>query len=56
MATADYYMRLPYKEVIEPADEGGYVAYLPDLPGCITQGETKDRHSENTRRQLLQHL
>lgn len=42
MATADYYMRVPYKEVIEPADEGGYVAYLPDLPGCITQGETKE--------------
>ncbi len=25
---------------IEPADEGGFVAYFPALPGCHTQGET----------------
>lgn len=42
MATIDDYMSVPYKEVIEPAEEGGYVAYIPDLPGCITQGETKE--------------
>ena len=27
---------------IEPADEGGFVAYFPDLPGCQTQGESVD--------------
>jgi antitoxin HicB len=25
---------------IEPADEGGFVAHFPALPGCRTQGET----------------
>lgn len=25
---------------IERAEEGGYVAYFPALPGCHTQGET----------------
>lgn len=25
---------------IEPADEGGFVACFPALPGCHTQGET----------------
>ena len=25
---------------VEPAEEGGYVAFFPALPGCHTQGET----------------
>lgn len=29
-----------YTVHIEPADEGGYVAFFPALPGCHTQGET----------------
>ncbi len=29
-----------YTAVFEPADEGGYTAYFPALPGCITQGDT----------------
>lgn len=31
---------LEYTVVFEPADEGGYVAIVPALPGCSTQGET----------------
>ena len=26
---------------LEPAEEGGYVVSAPALPGCVTQGETK---------------
>ena len=29
-----------YTVHIEPAEEGGYVAFFPALPGCHTQGET----------------
>ncbi len=36
-----YYMSLPYEIVITPSPEGGYAAKIPDLPGCITQGETR---------------
>jgi predicted RNase H-like HicB family nuclease len=25
--------------VLEPSDEGGYTAYAPSLPGCISEGE-----------------
>ncbi|WP_082343677.1 toxin-antitoxin system HicB family antitoxin [Sulfobacillus thermosulfidooxidans] len=32
----------PYRIEIYPAEEGGYVATIPDLPGCITQGETPE--------------
>lgn len=41
MKNIDYYMALPYKmEIVEDKDEGGYVVSYPDLPGCITCGET----------------
>lgn len=28
-----------YTAFFEPAEEGGYVVYIPSLPGCVTQGE-----------------
>lgn len=31
-------MRL--KVILEPSDEGGFTAYAPSLPGCISEGET----------------
>lgn len=31
---------LKYTAIFEPAEEGGYVVYVPSLPGCVTQGET----------------
>lgn len=35
------YMAKPYRlEIIVDTNEGGYVANYPDLPGCITCGET----------------
>lgn len=41
MKTIDYYMNLPYKmEIIPDKEEGGFVAMFPELPGCITVGET----------------
>jgi predicted RNase H-like HicB family nuclease len=27
------------KVVLEASDEGGYTAYVPSLPGCISEGE-----------------
>lgn len=26
--------------VFVPQDEGGYTAYVPDLPGCVSEGKT----------------
>jgi predicted RNase H-like HicB family nuclease len=25
--------------VLDPSEEGGYTAYVPSLPGCISEGE-----------------
>ncbi len=30
------------KAVIHPAEEGGYWAEVPALPGCITEGDTME--------------
>ena len=37
------------KAIIHEADEGGFWAEVPALPGCVTQGETLDELSHNLR-------
>ena len=55
--TIDYYLALPYKlEIIPDTTEGGYGAHYPELPGCITCGETLDsvvRNAEDAKREWL---
>ena len=39
-----------YKVVIEPLskdDGGGFVATVPELPGCMSDGETRDEALRN---------
>lgn len=31
---------MEYIAIIERADDGTYSAYVPDLPGCVTSGES----------------
>ena len=33
-------MKIFYPAVFETAEEGGYTVQVPDLPGCITEGDT----------------
>jgi predicted RNase H-like HicB family nuclease len=33
--------------VLEPADEGGFTAYVPSLRGCISEGDSKEEALEN---------
>ncbi|TWT45380.1 hypothetical protein RAS1_18030 [Phycisphaerae bacterium RAS1] len=33
---------MEYVAVIEKADDGSYSAFVPDLPGCVTCGDTVD--------------
>ena len=33
--------------VFEKADEGGYIAYIEEIPGVNTQGETLQEAKEN---------
>lgn len=36
----EFYLGLRYPITIYPAEEGGFVAEVQELPGCMTQGET----------------
>ena len=36
-----------FKIVLEESDEGGYTVYVPSLPGCISEGETKEESLKN---------
>ena len=35
-----HYLNLKYPVQIVECDEGGYFVKIPDLPGCLSQGET----------------
>ena len=39
--------RLKIKVVVHEADEGGYWAEVPAIPGCATQGETMEELMAN---------
>ncbi|BAZ32789.1 hypothetical protein NIES4074_52960 [Cylindrospermum sp. NIES-4074] len=43
----DYYLSLKYPMSVYPEDDGGYTVIIPDLPGCMTQGETLEEAMEN---------
>lgn len=48
MKTLDDYMTMPYRmEIVEDTAEGGFVVSYPDLPGCITSGETLESAVQN---------
>ena len=48
MKTLNDYMAMPYRmEIVEDKDEGGFVVSYPDLPGCITCGETVESAAAN---------
>ena len=50
MKTLNEYMSMSYKmEIIEDQDEGGFVISYPDLPGCITCGETIESALQNAK-------
>ena len=48
MKTLNDYMAMSYRmEIVEDKDEGGFVVSYPDLPGCITCGETVEQAVAN---------
>ena len=48
MKTLNDYLSLPYRmEISEDTEEGGFVVSYPDLPGCITCGETMETALSN---------
>ena len=42
--------------VVHEAEEGGYWASFPELPGCFTQGKSLDELRERAREAVAGHL
>ena len=35
------------KVILEPSEEGGYTVFVPSLPGCISEGDTRELALKN---------
>lgn len=47
---------LSYSVFYEEDSEGGYVAFVPALPGCHTQGETLEETEHNVKEAIALYL
>lgn len=47
---------MEYLVVVHTAEEGGYCAEVPSLPGCFAQGESLDEVLAETRDAIVSHL
>jgi predicted RNase H-like HicB family nuclease len=45
-------MTQTFTAVFEAAEEGGYMAFVEEVPGAISQGETLDEARENLKEAL----
>jgi predicted RNase H-like HicB family nuclease len=48
--------KMEYTIVLHPAEEGGYWAEVPALPGCYSQGETVEKTLMNIKEAVSSHL
>jgi predicted RNase H-like HicB family nuclease len=44
------------KVVLEPSEEGGFTAYVPSLPGCISEGNSREEALVNIREAIELYL
>ena len=44
------------KVILEPSDDGGYTVYVPALPGCLSEGDTKEKALKNIREAIELYL
>ncbi len=44
------------KVVLEPSEDGGYTVYVPSLPGCISEGDTREKALSNIKEAIALYL
>jgi len=47
---------IEYQAVFQEETEGGYSVWVPDLPGCASQGETLEEALENIKEAIELYL
>jgi predicted RNase H-like HicB family nuclease len=44
------------KVVLEPSEEGGFTVHVPSLPGCISEGDSKEEALKNIKEAIELYL
>ena len=44
------------KVVLEPSDVGGFSAYVPSLPGCVSEGDSQEEALTNIQEAISLYL
>ena len=44
------------KVILEPSEEGGFTAFVPSLPGCISEGDTEEEALANIKEAIQLYL
>jgi len=39
--------KIRYRVILHPAEEGGFTVTVPALPGCISEGDTREEALKN---------
>ncbi|MEI6232338.1 MAG: type II toxin-antitoxin system HicB family antitoxin [Planctomycetota bacterium] len=47
---------MDYVAIVEKADDGSFSVYIPDLPGCVSCGDTVDEAQSLIREAVALHL
>lgn len=47
---------MQYTVIIEPADDGTFSVYVPDLPGCVSTGRSREEAIESIREAIHGHV
>jgi predicted RNase H-like HicB family nuclease len=42
--------------VLEPQEEGGFTVFAPSLPGCVSEGDTKEEALKNIKEAIELYL
>ena len=44
------------KTVLEKSEDGGYTVFVPSLPGCVSEGDTREQALANIREAIELYL
>ena len=47
---------MKFRVILEPSEEGGYTAIVPSLPGCVSEGNTREEALKNVREAIELYL
>jgi predicted RNase H-like HicB family nuclease len=49
-------LQMNLRVVLESSEDGGFTVYAPSLPGCISEGETREEALNNIREAIELYL